>query len=422
MKATPWDDNEELRQAFKEEKLKAKPGYKPNGHANGHTNGHIGKPRIPMVHFTEMMPVLTGFSVVGRLLAPRQISVLYGGWGCGKTFMVLDIGLHIAIGERWLGRRVKKGIVVYIAAEAGQTIFNRVFGWRLERKLMEVEKSEVPFYGIPMQLDLRNEDGDINELIETIRYHCGDEIPVLIVIDTLNRVLAGGNENSGEDMGKVLHSAFRLKEEFDGVHVCIIHHVGKDPSRGARGHSSLLADVDTGIEVVANQETKISTATVVKQRDREIGDEIHFQLRQVFVGRREDIDEEDFDEDDENITTCVVEPLDPFDLARKEENDRNVELTPATYKHLGALMTLLEEDGTMLVADSDIPSGTRCVNYEIWRQYCYDTIKPKDGKPISQEAKQKAFKRASDELETRKRIKTHGKWVWLINCATKDRR
>jgi len=63
----------------------------------------------------------------------------------------------------------------------------------------------------------------------------------------------------------------RLRDEF-GANVCLIHHVGKDAGRGARGHSSLFAAVDTAIEVTRNDDALLSTARVVKQRFGETHD------------------------------------------------------------------------------------------------------------------------------------------------------
>ena len=70
----------------------------------------------------------------------------------------------------------------------------------------------------------------------------------LVVIDTLARALAGGNENAPEDMGALIGNAKRIQEA-TGAAVLFVHHSGKDTSRGSRGHSSLKGAADLEIEV-----------------------------------------------------------------------------------------------------------------------------------------------------------------------------
>ena len=60
----------------------------------------------------------------------------------------------------------------------------------------------------------------------------------MIVVDTLARAMAGGNENAPDDMGKLLNNVEALRQGTDAF-VLLIHHTGKDETKGARGHSSL---------------------------------------------------------------------------------------------------------------------------------------------------------------------------------------
>ena len=102
----------------------------------------------------------------------------------------------------------------------------------------------MPFAAIVSPVDLCTDDADLNKLITTI-IACRLGMPVgLIVIDTLSRVMAGGNENAPEDMGALVRNIDRLRDETGGA-VLLVHHSGKDLSRGARGHSLLRAATDT---------------------------------------------------------------------------------------------------------------------------------------------------------------------------------
>src|SRR5688572_14848212 len=54
---------------------------------------------------------------------------LYGPSGEGKSFVALSMALTIATGLTWLGHQVKKGPVIYVAAEGGRGIRKRVTAW-----------------------------------------------------------------------------------------------------------------------------------------------------------------------------------------------------------------------------------------------------------------------------------------------------
>lgn len=77
----------------------------------------------------------------------------------------------------------------------------------------------------------------------------------------------------------------------------MIHHCGKDEAKGARGHSSLRAAVDTEIEVFRPEGERVSTVRVTKQRDLEPGEPMPFTLRQVVLGENRR---------GKAITSCVV--------------------------------------------------------------------------------------------------------------------
>jgi hypothetical protein len=116
----------------------------------------------------------------------------------------------------------------------------------------------------------------------------------IIVIDTLAQVMAGGNENSGEDMGQVL-AYCREISRLTGAMVILVHHSGKDESRGARGWSGLRAACDFEFEIIRADEDRV--ATITKMKGGADGGEFGFQLSTIVVGEDEDGDVE---------TTCVV--------------------------------------------------------------------------------------------------------------------
>jgi len=137
-----------------------------------------------------------------------------------------------------------------------------------------------------------NDDEAVERLINTAKVKGAR----LIVLDTLARVMAGGNENAPDDMGQLIGNCDRLRQE-SGSHVMLVHHTGKDEARGARGHSSLRAATDTEIEVSGGN--GLSFAKVTKQRELEIEGEFAFSLHVVSLG---------VDKRGKEVTSCVVVP------------------------------------------------------------------------------------------------------------------
>ena len=118
---------------------------------------------------------------------------------------------------------------------------------------------------------------------------------LLLIVDTVARAMAGGDENCSQDMGALIGACDAIRNELDCT-ILLIHHAGKDTTKGARGHSSLRAAVDTELEVTGTVNPRV--VTVRKQRDLPSGDTFAFDLEPVELGK----DPETFDP----ISACVT--------------------------------------------------------------------------------------------------------------------
>lgn len=224
-----------------------------------------------------------GYLIKG--LIPRvEMVMLFGPPQGGKSFLALDMAAHIALGTPWRGHRVKRGRVCYIAAEGAGGLVNRIAAYK---NYHGVDSLDV--FVLPASPNFMNAM-DIKELITaTVAL-----APSLIVIDTWAQSTAGGNENSGEDMGKALAQAKKLHRATKAT-CLIVHHSGKDAERGARGWSGLLGAADAMLEIRRNGDDRVMTNT--KQKDGTEGQEYGFKLNVVHLGE---------DADGDPITSCVV--------------------------------------------------------------------------------------------------------------------
>jgi putative DNA primase/helicase len=238
---------------------------------------------------TEKLKVVFGDQLSSEYEAPDELVeglitigssvVVYGDSNSGKTFWALSVATAIASGTECYGLKTDPGLVVYLASEAPGSIRSRMqaikqfYGCSLENLAM------VP---VPMNFYSGDQDAqDVIELVKAVEQMKGKPVR-LIIGDTLARMSAGANENSGEDMGPVM-DRFGQVATATGAAMMIIHHNGKDAARGARGWSGIRAHIDTEIEVT--EKDGVRSASVTKQRELPSkGETIYFRLEVIEMG------------------------------------------------------------------------------------------------------------------------------------------
>jgi len=348
---------------------------------------------LPLEYFNDIKPNLDVHDFVKGLLIEQSSGVIYGESNSGKTFFATTLALHVAAGIEWHGLRVEQGGVVYAVLEGGQGFRNRVSAWRDKYEAIE---APVHFAAIPSQINMLDPEADTPRLIAAVKaaaIKMGVAIK-LIVIDTLARAMSGGNENAPDDMGLLVSNMDRIRQE-TGAMVLFIHHSGKDQAKGARGHSSLRAAIDTEIEVEAGDGT-IRRATVVKQRETAKGAVFSFELEVVELG---------VNRHGEPVTTCLVKPSEGTASASRE-----IRLNGHAKRALAALHDVLAASGA--TGYDGTPAGVPSVPEEWWRQRFYD--RTADDGDAKQDTKRKAFIRAAGELQDARVVAINRGRAWCV--------
>lgn len=311
-----------------------------------------GTPRLPFFWFADAAPDLDANDFVEGMLTSGSMSVVYGPSNCGKTFFIVDMALHVAWGREWRGREVDRGAVVYLSLEGAQGIRNRLTAFRRHHKL---DNEALPFVAMPQPVNLLNDDADVNAVIELVRHVCEvTGLPVrMVIIDTLSRAMAGGNENSPEDMTALIGNCDRIRDA-TASHVCIVHHSGKDEARGARGHSSLRAATDTEIEIKRDPELTFSSVRIAKQRDLEAGEPFGFTLQGVTLGTNRRGKE---------VTSCVVVEADKAAILARDPD----KLSPKEMAALKSLELCITAGGFEAEMGRDI-GVTASVTLHAWKR------------------------------------------------------
>ena len=277
------------------------------------------------------------------VLPTQGIAALFGASGSGKSFLVLDMLQSLAAGGDWFGRKVKPCNVIYCALEGEGGIAGRVKAYRIRHGSTA---SNIRYLVQPFSL---LESGDIEELAKAVQ--AAGQGADVIVLDTLNRAAPGADENDSKSMGQIIAASKQLQTLIGGL-VVLVHHTGKDASKGLRGHSSLHAALDAAIEVRRDGERR--EWLIAKSKDGEDGEAHPFKLEVVELGT---------DDDGDTVTSCVIKELEEVEdsikkvMPPKSGNQRAV---------WDALKDLFLKAGNVKPegAPDTLPQGRPCIKLE----------------------------------------------------------
>ncbi len=356
---------------------------KVNGAKPKKGNGKaLPAPRFKLLTVTELLAAPSPLWTVCEIIPERGLGVIWGASGSGKTFAALDLACSIVRGATWHKRSVEQGSVLYIATE-GRLVL------RLNAYIDHHQIDAANLAGLRLlESRINLLDGDAAPLIESIR---AAELPdvKLVIIDTLNRAMPGGNENASEDMGRMVDAGAAIAEAISGT--CIyIHHSGKDDSKGSRGHSSLKAATD--FELSVRRDGDVRSIEVEKVRDAE--DQYTLAAFELIpVG-----------------DSVVLAPTEA-----PKERSKVVKLTPAERIALGALNEVLDDrdkrrDAPVTLISEGAKHGQYVALIEDWRACIYARL----GSDMTTDARRKTFQRARERLTANRRLQIHEDYVWLL--------
>lgn len=242
--------------------------------STGQVDGRGRQPELLSISELKNRPPAT--FLVQDLILENTLIALYGAPKSGKSFLALSMALHIAAGQPWFGMKVDQSGVVYIAGEG-------IGGLGLRIGVMQKKHGfgdDLPFWARTSSIQLADSSA-VDALSRMIEEKVPRDQPLhLIVIDTLSRAMAGLDENQTADMSRAVAACDLLRVRF-GCAVLLVHHEGKDSSKGLRGSSALLGAIDTSIHIQRNEENGIVTLEVEAQRDADLSPAMNFEMEPV---------------------------------------------------------------------------------------------------------------------------------------------
>jgi putative DNA primase/helicase len=318
--------------------------------------------------------------MVRGVLPAEGLVAVYGASGSGKSFLTLAIAFAVASGTSWCGHRVTQAPVTYACLEGEAGMGKRTQGWckRHSKPVPDALRFIVQAFHLLT---------DVHELAKAVI--AGGGKGGLIIIDTLNRASPGADENSSVDMGNIIAAAKELQILIGGV-VLLVHHTGKDSSKGLRGHSSLYAALDGAIEVIKTDSRQ--DWIVAKSKDDVTGHAHPFKLEIVAVG---------FDDEGEAITSCVAVPNESIEAIKQAKR-------PALRSNQKIANEVIGEAlrKSLHFAKEDAPIGRPCIQYIDAVTIVAESI------PADSKHKLSRAKTAITGLVERGYLASKGDWLW----------
>jgi hypothetical protein len=346
--------------------------------------------------------------LIQGVIPQRSFVALYAPPASFKSFVALDIAECIATGRQFLGHEIaKQGAVLYIAGEGHGGIGTRIKALKTHHNTPK----GAPVYFLRRQVNLRSSQTDLKDLVNAI-----DELKAIheiefkmIIIDTLARAFGGGNENASEDMGAFITAAGAIQGKYE-CSLLVVHHAGKDATKGLRGHSSLLGAVDTELEIIRIEGAQPPKGIlhISKQKDGEDGQRIGFKMVEVTTGSSGVIDFE-------GTSSLAVEADEEMDT------DRPNQATPPNRTGAGmnqrlalsCLHDAIKKYGEMQVVDG---MRNKCIKIDQWR----DEFKKRMGSDVMPDTLKKAWYRVKADLADSQKVIIYGDLCWAVYADDDD--
>lgn len=343
--------------------------------------------------------------LIEGLMPARGLACVIGEPKCGKSFMTSDMLCTVAQGALYAGRATLQGPVVYATGEGVSGFKRRMVAMREHRG---IEGRGVPFFMIENVPDLGSEATDLPQLLAELDAFIAErcqEGPRAIVLDTLARCMGEGDENSARDMGRLVARCGIIERHF-GCLVVLVHHVGKDPSRGGRGSNALNGAAD--VTLLVEKGEAHSTVTVEEMKDGIERQTWQFRLVSHALER-------DFSEPAETsaeVSTCVVEIISEPTSSRPSETKTKKPPRGVTGDLFKVIRRAIEEAGERNPESLAVPNNVRAVSRENLKRYCtvmawQDPV----GKPDSFRG---MLSRNLSALRASDLIGFDEGWVWLV--------
>lgn len=362
---------------------------------------------------------LRNWLVKGLILA-GTFGVVYGPPGSGKSFLTTDLMLSCsalaldAQQQTWFRHKLRRFGVVYVIAEGADDFEIRLHAWRIENNIPP--ETILPFVFLPTSIDMRSSDADTIKLAEEVKAlsaimleKTGTEVGA-VVIDTVARALAGGNENASEVMGAFVINCGKL-QSLTGACVIGVHHGGKEAGRGPRGHEGLHGAADFEIEVIGANGGEPNAWTIRKLKAGPAGATHRFRLKPISLTK---------DDEGDEVVSCVVldsEAQSAAQNAAEPAKKKGWKLRDGEIEFLQCYAIALERHGLMPPPGLVLPDNVQLIAAvadvkEVFKERLSVTEADDDEQKVEARLRQR-WSRATKGLLKWRVIGTNKVYIWM---------
>jgi hypothetical protein len=208
-------------------------------------------------------------------------------------------------------------------------------------------------------------------------------------------------------MGAFITAAGAIQGRYE-CGLLVVHHAGKDATKGLRGHSSLLGAVDTELEIIRIEGAQPPKGIlhISKQKDGEDGQRIGFKMVEVSSSNLNIAH-------DDSTSSLAVEPdadMDTTQKATKEKNKDGLDRKgngPVQQLALTCLHDAIKVHGEMQTIAG---MRNKCIKLDKWR----DEFKSRSGSDILQATFNTNWWKSKRDLQNLKKVVIKDEWCWAV--------
>jgi hypothetical protein len=280
-------------------------------------------------------------SWIVKHVIPAAGTVLWFGPSMAKkTFAAIDLGFHLSEGLDWFGLRSQHVGVAMWAGEGVPGLRGRLRGWLDAHP--NCRGNGFAAFSDALNIYTESEHALIQRfraLKDDFAQRCKLALRVAVV-DTASKAAQGADDNASKDVTTIMRKLERVGQHC-GIVFILVHHTGKDESRGARGSSVWLANADGVVEFVKG------AFVCRKAKDGPGGVGFRFGTKAVPLG---------VDEFGDRDTTLVIVPGDPL---RADDAKPTLRLSSGAQAALDALTTACAASGGQAVAFTAVAAAAQ---------------------------------------------------------------
>jgi hypothetical protein len=214
-------------------------------------NGHDPDHEIEPYRLTYVLDLLdAGIAppyIVDGLIEAQSVVGLVAPPEAGKSLLMQEMALCVALGIPFHGRSTSRGLVVYLAGE-GQYGLRGRFQALHSRYEREMGEKVVPLNFATTAIPITDPAESIRLLASIQAAEEEFDLPLtLLIVDTLARFISPGDESKAQDMGAYLNAVDLLRGKAAAVS---LHHPGHGDATRGRGSSSFKAGLDAEYAMV----------------------------------------------------------------------------------------------------------------------------------------------------------------------------